>query len=94
MNWIIVAQSSGIILNILSTFLSIYLNKKTRKEYAKYSANIRKEMKDHRDDYEFHMKQLIEEIELLKTNEGLYDLRKDNEKYKVYLSLLRRNKNK
>ena len=69
---------------------NMYSSRKTRNQYAKLTEDANKDVEEIRDTFDFHSARLIEEIELLKTNEGLYNLRSNEEQYQMYLSLLRK----
>lgn len=90
MDWIDIWQTLAILLNLVSMLLNIHLTRKTREQYSELTHSTLAQLKDQQDDYQFHTNRFIEEIELLKTNEGLYDVRNDEEQYQIYLELLRR----
>lgn len=90
MSWVSIFQILAIVLNLASVFLNIYSTKKSSSKLTDLGSIYTKQINAERKDYQFHINRLIEEINLLKGNEGLYDLRNDTEKYQVYLGLLRK----
>ena len=93
--WITILQWGTVIFNLHG----IYLTRKTRLSYRDMTAKMIHDLDTYKDvfkieidDYKFHINRLVEEIELLKTSDGLYDVRNDPEKYQVFLNLLREKK--
>lgn len=75
------------------------MSRQTRKQYDELSLMNEKRVEDYKglcdtitEDYTFHINRLVEEIKLLKTSEGLYDVRNDPEQYQTFLTLLREKK--
>lgn len=96
--WVTIFQWVVIIANLGA----LWVSRSTRKRYLELSTHSEERVNDYREivelyterieDYEFHIKLLAEEIKLLKTSEGLYDVRNDPEKYQTFLTLLRNQK--
>ena len=94
MTWLPLAQAIAVLLNLASLVFNLQSSKRTRKTYMKIADDAIKEMYKQSNEYANNINQLAklydEEIELLKTNEGLYDLRNNEEQYQMYLHLLRK----
>lgn len=90
MNWIALAQTLAVLLNFGSMLLNMYLTRKTRNQYRDLTERTINQLTEEHEDFQFHLNRFIEEIELLKTNEGLYDVRNNEEQYQMYLELLRK----
>ena len=90
MDWTSILEFFVIGLNAFSLVSNIYLTNKTRNNYQELSEKLAESYREQQNDFQFHVRRLVEEINLLKTHEGLYDVRNDEKKYQLYLSLLRK----
>lgn len=93
MSWPTIIQIFTAFLYAFSASLSILTARSSKKTVSLYRKSM-DDMETHFDTKELAYRNAIlhleEEIHLLKTNEGLYDVRKNQEKYQLYLALLRK----
>lgn len=90
MNWTTIIEISAAICYFVGFGLSVYRIRQVKKDYKDQTVFVHEQMRLQTKDFDFHIDRLTEEIELLKTNEGLYDVRNDPEKYQTFLELIRR----
>ena len=92
MNYAIISETISVSLNLASMFWNISSMRRSSKTYLESSMSSINQIHEMRVEFMDHITELQElyeeEIKLLKTNEGLYDLRNDPEQYAMYLKLL------
>jgi len=92
MNWINLSEVVAVALNLSSMLWNITSMRRSSKAYGETMINSINKQHEMRVEFMDHITELQElyeeEIKLLKTNEGLYDLRNDPEQYAMYLKLL------
>ena len=90
--WLEILQWGTIFLNIFGYWQSRKRIKEAWDTTETRIESLEQLFRAREEDFDFHINHLIEEIRLLKENEGLYDLRNDSEKYQMFLTLLREKK--
>lgn len=90
MNWIQISQIFATVLNLGAVAFNIWNIRRIKKMYKEIADLSTARMQEAINDFDFHINRLAEENELLRTNEGLYAVRDNEEQYQMFLSLLRK----